>query len=99
VGKAMNKVDQVTQRNAAMVEDVTALSISPTHEANRLVRLNRRFRVGDEAAGRRAYSVEHPANVVDLPRRARKSLAERVAAGALAMRKDPTPSDDRWAEF
>jgi len=49
VNTAINQMDQVTQQNAAMVEESTAASHSLLHEANDLARLLARFKVSDMA--------------------------------------------------
>jgi methyl-accepting chemotaxis protein len=48
-------MDQVTQQNAAMVEESTAASHSLTQEAEEMMRLMSRFEVGNasDARGRR----------------------------------------------
>jgi methyl-accepting chemotaxis protein len=99
INSAMNTVDQVTQQNAAMVEEVTASSTSLAQETDRLMRLIRRFRVGDEAVRQRTQTVGHPEKVVELPRRVRASQAQSDAAGSLALRNDTALADDGWAEF
>lgn len=56
VNAAINQMDQMTQQNAAMVEETTAASHSLAHEADTLAQLVQRFRLQDAggAAGRRA---------------------------------------------
>lgn len=49
VNTAVNMMDQVTQQNAAMVEQSTAASQSLTNEASQLVDLIARFQTGDAA--------------------------------------------------
>ena len=49
VNTAVNLMDQVTQQNAAMVEQSTAASQSLTNEANQLVDLIARFQLKNEA--------------------------------------------------
>lgn len=46
---AVNQMDQITQQNAAMVEEVTAASRSLASEASELAGLVGAFRVGQEA--------------------------------------------------
>jgi methyl-accepting chemotaxis protein len=50
VNTAMNQMDQVTQQNAAMVEQATAASHSLAKEAETLGQLVAQFRIGSEAA-------------------------------------------------
>jgi methyl-accepting chemotaxis protein len=49
VNVAVNQMDQVTQQNAAMVEESTAASHALAREADELTRLMARFQVGGEA--------------------------------------------------
>ena len=51
VNTAVNQMDQVTQQNAAMVEEATAASHALTSEADTLSRLISRFELGDKAQG------------------------------------------------
>ena len=48
VNTAVNQMDQVTQQNAAMVEEATAASHSLTQEAQGLAQLIERFRLSDD---------------------------------------------------
>ena len=50
VNLAVSHMDQVTQQNAAMVEEVTAAAASLKGEGVELARLVTRFRTGAEAA-------------------------------------------------
>jgi methyl-accepting chemotaxis protein len=49
VNAAINQMDHVTQQNAAMVEQSTAASHALAQEAEALVQLTRRFKIGQEA--------------------------------------------------
>jgi methyl-accepting chemotaxis protein len=48
VNTAINQMDQMTQQNAAMVEQSTAASHSLSHETEELVRLTARFQIGEQ---------------------------------------------------
>ena len=52
VNTAVNQMDQVTQQNAAMVEQATAASHSLSGDAQELLRLTGRFKMADAADGR-----------------------------------------------
>ncbi len=54
VNTAVNQMDQMTQQNAAMVEQSTAASHALAQEAEELARLAQRFQVGDDAPARPA---------------------------------------------
>jgi methyl-accepting chemotaxis protein len=81
VNTAVNQMDQVTQQNAAMVEESTAASHSLAREAGELVRLMTRFRTGVESAA--APSKRHAAAA---PRAATvlKTTQQRAAPAAAA---------------
>jgi methyl-accepting chemotaxis protein len=92
VNTAVNQMDQVTQQNAAMVEQATAASSNLKSEAVELGHLIGRFQTGASAAARPpAAPVRRPASApspVLAPRRGGAAVA--VAAA---------PSTDSWEEF
>ena len=97
VNTAVNQMDQVTQQNAAMVEQSTAASRSLSHEAEDLARLMSGFKVSEHAA---APEVSAPAAS---PARA---LQQRAAAalktlgrGGAAARPAPPSREEDWEEF
>jgi len=61
VNTAINQMDQVTQQNAAMVEEATAAAASLRSEAQGLSDLVGRFRIGDEPASARPRPAASPA--------------------------------------
>jgi methyl-accepting chemotaxis protein len=77
VNTAVNRMDQVTQQNAAMVEETAAASLNLRHEADNLMKLVSRFQVGGETAA---------------PRAAEHSAANRVVAMKPALAKASTAS-------
>ncbi|MGE7467753.1 methyl-accepting chemotaxis protein, partial [Brevundimonas sp. NPDC003935] len=87
-----NQMDQVTQQNAAMVEQSTAASHSLSQEADVLAASVSRFRTGQAAA---PVAAKKPA-----PVRAPQPVAQTVAALRSGARK---PSlvvvSDGWEEF
>ncbi len=101
VNVAVNQMDQVTQQNAAMVEEATSASASLASEAERLRALVSRFDLGAGAGHSskaaptiRAVSPTTPTRQAE-PSPAR-SLAGKLAAGlGLA----PSPAGDNWEEF
>jgi methyl-accepting chemotaxis protein len=101
VNTAVNQMDQVTQQNAAMVEESTAASRSLSNEANELGRLMKLFKIQGSVAARpvqaaalapapRAASAPRPAST---PRTALKTQGR----GGAAPR--PAPQEDTWEEF
>ena len=89
VNKAVNQMDQVTQQNAAMVEQSTAASHALASEAAELERLVGRFQVGAEVHPLRPRPATRAATA---PTRDR--FRQRYVAGANAL----APSDE-WEEF
>ena len=90
VNTAVNQMDQVTQQNAAMVEESTAASRVLADEAQELARLVARFKVtggGVQQTSARAPERHH----APAPR-----LATR---GNTALAAAPQAEDDSWEEF
>jgi methyl-accepting chemotaxis protein len=92
VNTAVNQMDQVTQQNAAMVEEATAASHALTSEADTLQRLISRFELGDKA---QAPAAQHaPAQPQHRPVAQMKTTGPRGgAAPAFATQ------EDSWDEF
>ena len=97
VNAAVNQMDQVTQQNAAMVEQSTAASHSLAQEAEALTQLVARFRLGRPAEAEPArhrpgpVPVGAPASAPPL----RRAAASGQAAALLAQQ----PADEGWEEF
>ena len=98
VNTAINQMDQVTQRNAAMVEEFTAASHALSQEADHLSQLLGQFQVGQPATPSR------PAPTL-VPRTATKTsqTAPKVTLGrhmASAVRKpEPEEAEHCWQDF
>jgi methyl-accepting chemotaxis protein len=98
VNSAVNQMDQVTQQNAAMVEQSTAASHGLAQEAQELARLVSKFRLGAEAAAARrqpAAAQPQPQARPAIPALKRVSGGSGQAAALLAAQ----PSDEGWEEF
>ncbi|MGA0604164.1 methyl-accepting chemotaxis protein [Caulobacter sp. KR2-114] len=87
VNTAVNQMDQITQQNAAMVEQSTAAAHSLKQEIAELNRLVRTFNTGRAKAASRGAVTPSPAR--DLRRRVAASFAAAPSARA----------DDGWEEF
>ena len=92
VNTAVNQMDQVTQQNAAMVEQATAAGHSLREETDGLSRLMSEFRVGDQAA-----------RIAPTARRQR-SVAQSVGKSATAQSafksaSAPALAEANWDEF
>jgi methyl-accepting chemotaxis protein len=91
VNTAVNQMDQVTQQNAAMVEQTTAASHSLANEAGELGTLVGRFKLG----GTSATSAPAPR-----PAPTRTALKTVGGRGVSAQRKpEPAAQEESWEEF
>ncbi len=98
VNTAVNQMDQVTQQNAAMVEESTAASAALAGEVDRLREIIAEFNVGGarEATSSRRPEVAHSHHkAVTSP--ARRMLAK--VAGAVGMGGGSAASAESWEEF
>lgn len=95
VNTAINQMDQVTQQNAAMVEQSTAASHSLSHEATELMNLVSRFNTGEPVA--RAAAPQRAAGKPQQRKPAVHAQRERVAAFASA--QGAAVKGDDWQEF
>ena len=105
VNTAVNQMDQVTQQNAAMVEQSTAASHALAGEADELARLMGRFQLGQEEGGMptNVEPLRRPAKAA--PRPAKPTAALRVVAqggrGREAAARKPVAAaaEEGWQEF
>ncbi len=99
VNTAVNQMDQVTQQNAAMVEESTAASAALANEVNKLRDIIGQFRVGgasEAPAGRRPEAARATAKPVASP--ARRMIAK--VAGAVGLGGgSPAAAAESWEEF
>ncbi|MFB2608321.1 methyl-accepting chemotaxis protein, partial [Rhizobium phaseoli] len=99
INQAMNQMDQVTQQNAAMVEEATAASVALNDEAQTLKALATRFRVSGSGNAAQlnavAQQMRAPAASAASPRTttptARRPAASSHGSAAVAQ--------DSWEEF
>jgi methyl-accepting chemotaxis protein len=96
VNIAINQMDQVTQQNAAMVEESTAASHRLANETEELARLIGRFQVGQDARIER-ISDRRPAPR-PVPAAAVPALKV-LGRGGAARRPAPAASEASWEEF
>lgn len=96
VNTAVNQMDQVTQQNAAMVEQSTAASHSLAREADELARLIARFKLGNapvQIASRAETARPQARPVVQM-----KTAGGRGQQAAVAMAA-AQPDEDGWESF
>jgi len=91
VNTAVNQMDQVTQQNAAMVEEATAASHALTSEADTLARLIARFELGAPPKAANAPAPPQPAH---RPVTALKTTGQRGGAAPAYQTQQ-----DSWDEF
>jgi methyl-accepting chemotaxis protein len=91
VNAAINNMDQTTQQNAAMVEESTAASHSLTKEAEELMGLVSRFKIGAGGGG----SSRAPSRPAGQPIAHQKQRVAKFASEGNAAVKN----DDGWTEF
>ena len=99
INVAVSQMDQVTQQNAAMVEESTAASHSMTQDAQELFRLVGKFRTEMESEGASSNLISRsvPASV-DVKEQQKMASAYAVSDGNAALKIDDSGGDD-WEEF
>ncbi len=89
VNTAVQEIDQVTQKNAAMSEETNAASRSLAEDSVELTSLIHKFKIGADishsAAKRRVA--------------ARPALKQVARSGSAARKMDEAPRDESWEEF
>jgi methyl-accepting chemotaxis protein len=95
VNAAVNQMDQVTQQNAAMVEQATAASHGLSGEAHELARLIGQFRIGESAAA----PVLKRATPKALPQKRVVTTSARKVAMLRRQDEAPAGAADGWSEF
>ena len=101
INSAMNQMDQVTQQNAAMVEEATAASVSLADEARTLKGLVTRFRISAQQGGS-AAALRQTAQQMRAPSRGAASPAPvpvAVRKPQLQSRGSAAVAQDSWEEF
>jgi methyl-accepting chemotaxis protein len=93
VSTAVNQMDQVTQQNAAMVEESTAATSRLADEANNLARLIARFKLDNSVS--RPREVNHDSKPVASPARA----IGRKLANAFGGRMATAAGASSWEDF
>ncbi len=106
VNTAVNEMDQVTQKNAAMVEETTAASHALSNETEELGRLVSRYRIRQAADDpiRRELKKAAPHAFREAPKKASLTKAPAAAHKPEPVRRPAAKavvngSDDGWQEF
>ena len=98
VNTAVNAMDQVTQQNAAMVEQSTAACRSLVQETEEMARLTGRFQVGEDAPASTITALRRPPPRAAAVPAAKPALRVVGRAGRAAGKPVPV-ADDGWQEF
>ena len=96
ISTAINQMDQVTQHNAAMVEETSAATHKLKGEADGLADLVARFRTGD--AGQRVAAVRAETRPVESPARRMMGNVARAFGGNRAT-ASAAAAQENWEEF
>ena len=103
VNTAINQMDQVTQRNAAMVEETSAATHKLSGEASNLLSLVSRFRLGNETSSGNAYASTQSRPAMASPRAAPVASPARRMMGNVARAFNGNAAvaqtKDDWQEF
>jgi methyl-accepting chemotaxis protein len=111
INTAVNEMDQVTQQNAAMVEEATAAARTLAGEADALARMIEHYRIGqsaDDSLRRELRRVAphafpdaaaKPAAKAKTPERPPSSAPRRAPVKAVAASRAPKPASEDWKEF
>jgi methyl-accepting chemotaxis protein len=97
VNTAVNQMDQVTQQNAAMVEESTAASASLAGEVQRLRDIISDFRVGSQRGSEQGRPVAAKSEHKPVASPARRMLAK--VAGAVGLGGGSAATAESWEEF
>ena len=101
INAAVSQMDQVTQRNAAMVEETNAASVTLAQDADKLIQVISRFKLGERIGSYTApKAVSEPARPQPSPAR---TLVNKVAGAfnrnTAVARAEPVRASDNWEEF
>jgi methyl-accepting chemotaxis protein len=107
VNTAVNQMDQVTQQNAAMVEEANAAGATLAMESAKLKDLVEQFRLGERAAefmqsgssGRGVVIASRAHAPAASPVRAMANKLTRVFSSAGSAVSVSVPANDSWEEF
>lgn len=99
VNKAVMQMDEMTQQNAALVEQAASASESMEEQAKGLLKLMDFFEVGDtgqsQSSGRSQRQAEARSNAPTAPRKSSSTAAPAKRRPAATKNTD----DDEWSEF
>jgi methyl-accepting chemotaxis protein len=103
VNKAITMMDDVTQQNAALVEEASAAAQALTEQASNLTQLIARYRLGDSTSAETPRLAARPAGPAAVP-----AVERRAASRPMTGKKKPVVaqartasagSDEQWKDF
>jgi len=98
VNKAITTMDDVTQQNAALVEQATAAAQALSEQALNLSRLIAGYKVGDADHGAASAALPRPETRVKATAVVKSTVHRPAARGALA-RRLANEADEEWRQF
>jgi methyl-accepting chemotaxis protein len=99
VNTSVNQMDQMTQQNAAMVEESTAASHSLAQEAEKLASLIGQFTMGDVPAAAPRPAARRPAPAGRPAQRPVRAAARPMSRGNTALALAAEAAEESWEEF
>ncbi len=98
INTGVSQMDQVTQQNAAIVEETTAASHGLAREIEKLLELVGRFETGHEIAAEPAHRESRPAAAQPKTRPALKTISMRGVPSAVR-KLEAIANEQDWEEF
>jgi methyl-accepting chemotaxis protein len=104
VNKAITMMDEVTQQNAALVEEASAAAQALTEQASNLTQLISRYEVGEGSAEVAPHSAARPATAAPAterrgPNRPLTGKKRPVAVPKPAAAAAPAGAEEQWKDF
>ena len=99
VNIAVNQMDQVTQQNAAMVEQSTAASHGLAAEAVELANLTGKFETGQSKVETRPSKLPRKTAALSTQLLPTRSPAKVIPMVRAQLNRAPAPEDEKWTQF
>ncbi len=100
VGQAVGQMDEVTQQNAALVQEASAAAASLEEQARRMEQAISKFRLASTAsAPQLPPTAKRPDSTAAKARPAALPTADRPASHARSEQRQAQPAEDEWEAF
>jgi len=99
VNIAINQMDQMTQQNAAMVEQTSAASQTLAAEGQELAQLISRFKVGAAVESRRPRAAARPIRTAPPPSPNRQPAVRFASGGGVGSAVAAASDQEEWTDF